>query len=232
MSDGSFGSQGLVQSACWNQRQPRRRSIKKRRASQARTSCRLARAAASAAGDAQTRPPSRPAAESFSRELFAGCSALPSALWKAGVRVGRPCRCYVNGQYDRRYDLTRFDVVETLLRDVLSGLIFYLHFGTPCSSWGPAGRLNLGTRSKTRPEGDGSLPRGAVGNHRADQTAKLCQALVKVNGYFSIENPAGSYLFLYSPITDLGRATSCYPVRFCQCAYGLRFPGGKKNEFC
>ena len=114
---------------------------------------------------------------------------------------------------------------------MLSGRIFYLHFGTPCSSWGPAGRLDRGTRSKTRPEWDGPLPREAMGNHQADQTAKLCQALVKVNGCFSIKNPAGSY-FLYSPIADLGRAASCYLVRFCQCAYGLRFPRGKKNEFC
>ena len=112
------------------------------------------------------------------------------------------------------------------------GAIYYLHFGTPCSSWGPAGRLNHGTRNKNTPEGDCSLKRETLGNLQAEQIAQLCRALIKVNGHFSIENPAGSYLFDFKAIHDLASLTPCYMVKFCQCACGLRFHGGAKNEYC
>ena len=176
----------------------------------------------------------RPLPYSFARELFAGCAALTTALKGAGLRVGvgRLFECYTSGCYDMKSDLTRIDVVEALERDILSGDIYYLRFGTPCSSWGPAGRPNHGTRSKNTPEGDGSLKRETLGNMQAEQTAELCRALIKANGHFSIENPAGSYLFDFKAVYDLASLTPSYMIKFCQCAHGLRFPDGAKNQHC
>ena len=59
-----------------------------------------------------------------------------------------------------------------------------------------------------------------------------CRALISVGGFFSIENPAGSYLFGYCEIAQLSSLCTCYLVKFAQCAFGLKFPDSKPNEFC
>lgn len=120
--------------------------------------------------------------------------------------MGHPVELRLKGIYARLNDLSKRDVVDGIERAILVGYIFYIHFGTPCATWGPAGRLNKGSRSKTVPEGSGELAREVVGNEQARMTARLCRALIASNAYFSIENPAGSYFFLFDEIKSLSHS--------------------------
>ena len=59
-----------------------------------------------------------------------------------------------------------------------------------------------------------------------------CRALISVGGFFSIGNPAGSYLFDYCEIAQLSSLCTCYFVKFAQCAFGLKFRDSTPNDFC
>jgi hypothetical protein len=115
---------------------------------------------------------------------------------------------------------------------IYSGLIWFIHFGTPCKSWGPAARLNHGTRSQERPGGDGSLAREDKGNVEADVTALLCDAVATIGGYFCVENPQTSLLFVYDKMKAVLCKYGCETTLMHQCAYGLKLPGASKYEFC
>jgi hypothetical protein len=108
---------------------------------------------------------------------------------------------------------------------------FYLHIGVACSSWGPAGRLNKGTRTPKHQEGLGALAHEAHGNEQADFVGLICAEFIEAWGFFTIENPVGSYVFLYDPIARLSSLRPCLLVSFPQCAYGLCFPGCSEREF-
>eukprot|EP00973_Karenia_brevis_P071747 9970159-Karenia_brevis.AAC.1 len=62
------------------------------------------------------------------------------------------------------FDLGLPDVRRTLVWKIKNGFYRYIHFGVPCSTWGPAGWLNHETRRKGREEGDGTLHREKISN--------------------------------------------------------------------
>ena len=70
-----------------------------------------------------------------------------------------------------------------------------------------------------------------MGNRLADIVAELCELLIDGGGFYSIENPVGSYLFLYKPIQRLS-ARAGRLVNFSQCAYGLILPGARAQHYC
>ena len=174
-------------------------------------------------------PNSVPKARRLCKEVFSGCSHLSVHLGKCGLNVGKPFEAYPSkGVYIHACDVLDPITLTNLVSDIKAGVYFYMHFGIPCKSWGPAARLNKCTRSGDCPGGDGSLERELLGNRLADVVGQLCQLLIDNGGYYSIENPAGSYLFKYAPICRLiGQL-----FNFCQCAYGLVLPGAQQHHYC
>ena len=73
--------------------------------------------------------------------------------------------------------------MDGIERDIYSGFLFYVHFGTPGATWGPAGRLIKGTRTKIKLDGYGALRRELTGNGQGKGTARLCRALISVGGF-------------------------------------------------
>ena len=67
---------------------------------------------------------------------------------------------------------------------------------------------------------------------QADFVARMCRLLAQQGNYFSIENPKGSFLFLYSSIASLNDLPNVELFDFDQCAFGHRLPGAPKNVFC
>ena len=92
--------------------------------------------------------------------------------------------------------------------------------------------MNGCTRTTDCPPGNGSLPREVDVNPEVDRVCALCAALVIAGWFFSIENPAGSYLFRYCPVARLSTIAQCWQFKFCQCYYGLQLPGADKHVFC
>ena len=60
----------------------------------------------------------------------------------------------------------------------------------------------------------------------------MCERLVSVKGFYSIENPAGSYIFKYSPVLQLSKLSDSWLINFAQCVYGLQLPGASAHAYC
>ena len=189
------------------------------------------------------------------REAYAGMGGLSSAFAKHDkAHVSRPIepvhisklhhpsgtnasdirlRCKgVGCKYVSFLDLDDMQTQRTLELEIRSNFYKYVHFGIPCKSWGSLSRINGGTRSKFYPQGSGQLERELLGNRQADFVARMCRLLAQQGNYFSIENPKGSYLFLYQAILSLNDLPSVFTVHFDQCAFGHKLPGAPPHTFC
>lgn len=169
------------------------------------------------------------------REGFAGKAGLSLAWRDSGLPVGKPIECFNQGNYMRDQDMERLPVIENIERDILSGYILYMHFGIVCRSWGPASRFqparSRSSRTRENPLGSGLRSVEVQGNTHAAHVARLCSALVKVGGKFSIENPKGSYVFLHPDIGALSNLCETVFVDFDQCAYGLQLAGAGEHFY-
>ena len=103
------------------------------------------------------------------REVYAGSGMLSDSLSRRGCWVEPPMECFPKPKtYIAEADLDRLDVRCGLLEEIRAGFVRYIHFGAPCKSWGPANRLNGGTRTRSQPDGTPPiLPREALGNRQA-----------------------------------------------------------------
>ena len=82
--------------------------------------------------------------------------------------------------------------------------------------------MNGGTRTKSCPAGEKPLDRELIANLLADRVAELCLCQHLVGGFFTIENPQSSYVWLYKPFQSL--LEHAFEVVFDQCMYGLQPP--------
>jgi len=166
-------------------------------------------------------------------EAYGGCGLLTQSMSDAGLQVDVPYEAYpAPGVYRRDHDLTVRAVIRKLKFEIVSGLIAFIHFGLPCTTWTTLTYINGGTRRVWLPEGDGSLGRENIGNLQASLCARLCVLVREHGGHFSIENPKGSLLWKSKYIKHITSHVATYFVSFDQCAYGLSVPGFSKYEFC
>ena len=166
-------------------------------------------------------------------EVYSGCGQLSQSMRRCRLHVGRPWEAYLSKNvYVRISDIDDDQVFDGPMYSILAGYVFHVHFGCPCKTWGAAARMKGCTCTTECPEGDGTLPREVNANWEVGRVCALCVALVSVGGFFSIENPAGSYIFKYSPVAPLSTITQCWLFNVCQCHYGLQLPGADKYVFC
>ncbi len=138
----------------------------------------------------------------FARELFAGHAGLTRALRTEGISCRNGMEAFPTPRsYLRFNDLEQDDVFLILIGEIIAGFYAYLHFGAPCSKWGPMARMNAASRSLDNPDGTRPL---TWPEHRslvqADRTAVLCLLLAVNKGFFTTENPLGSLLFCSTPL--------------------------------
>ena len=124
-------------------------------------------------------------------------------------------------------DLDTLEVREILRREILEGLLVYNHFGSPCRAWALANTLNGGTRRNGCPDGSNNpLPREQHANSQAKFVFEICLLLSQHGGWWTVENPRSSYLFLSKYYRQLCTGSALFLVLFDQCSYGLKLPGG------
>ena len=116
-------------------------------------------------------------------------------------------------------------------------MYLYMHFGLVCKSWSHLNTFNGGTRTKVHPEGGAKgpiLPREQLGNDQATMICRLCMLLHSRGFHFTIENPLGSYVWLFKPMQELIAflGSDCVIVDFDQCYFGLQLPGAGPQYFC
>eukprot|EP00435_Cladocopium_sp_Y103_P040010 s704_g10.t2 len=140
-------------------------------------------------------------------EIFSGSGKLSFALKERGLPT-MPAVDFLNGP---EFNLLRQSTQRCILRLLASGRIKYVHFGTPCRVFSRA-RHNLKDLKKARRH-------EAEGVAMAIFTVRCIRVLLRVGGFFSIENPLNSRLWDFSPIQSLFKHRGCLFVRWDMCRY-------------
>ena len=146
----------------------------------------------------------------FVLEVFAGKAVFTRACQRAHCNHLDPFEILTSKTHDLRNKLTQ-DVVRRLL---LSGAIWYVHFGTPCTVWSTA-RHNI-------THFDSARAKERVGVELAIFTADMCRVCHRLGIFWSVENPASSRLWEFDPIFSLAMLHGVYRVCFHMCAYGAK----------
>lgn len=162
-------------------------------------------------------------------ELFSGAGGLSRALGEKGFAVLAYELFDEDGCEQPEFDLSKWDVVLEVLAMLRSGMIKFVHLGTPCESFSVLRQcFGSSTRTAQCPEGDGTCPKEVLGNRLAKHSAAVIRTALQYNIWFTLENPDRSMLWQQASIKALSRKTDVRCIKFDQCCFGLRDPGSKK----
>jgi len=157
-------------------------------------------------------------------ELFAGAGGLTAAIRRKGLPVRAAVDVLSTGL---DVDLRVKSVYVGLLQAGKSGRIRCLHGGPPCrifsrarrtDCWGSAPIL----RSDAHPQGIPGMVTRQVeeGNLLAARFAKIAKAVHRAGGWWSLENPARSFMWDYTPIKMLAKLPGAVFYNGDQCIFG------------
>ena len=119
--------------------------------------------------------------------------------------------------------------MHKVCQSIRSGKIKYVHVGLPCSSFSCLMRLwNKGTRTRSRPEGSGTMTKEILGNRLLRHSVKIIRCRVRNHVFWTLENPRSSLAFLMPQLQALMRLPNVSSVVFDQCSFGLRDPASHK----
>ena len=160
-------------------------------------------------------------------ELFAGAGGLTAAVKRMGVPV-RPALDVAGKGIDADYaDLMDDKVFRNLLKAAKRGRIRWLHGGPPCKTFTRARRKDKHGRARTlrsdqHPDG---LPgvrdaRLVEGNLLAKRFAQIARAVHRAGGWWSLENPARSVMWDFTPVARLRQLPDVQLLIGDQCCFG------------
>ena len=156
----------------------------------------------------------------FFLEIFAGDCILTLAMTLTHVGVYLPW----DSRLGQEFDVTTHG--EAILRLARAGALSWVHLGTPCQSmtWARCPQL----RTTACPLGRGDLSRRqawlvAEGNTLAAFSLNLCCCQAKNGGFFSIENPEYSWLWVLPQMIELRRKEGVGAVRLLFSDYHVPF---------
>lgn len=159
-------------------------------------------------------------------EIFAGEAGLTGAVRRLGIVALEAVDIHACNSNDLQFDLTRNEPFKKLKKLIKTKRVRWLHLAPPCKTFSRARRRDRWAkvrklRSHAKPEG--LEPRSRLvkeANLLASRSAQLARLQHKVKGWFSIENPEKSFIWIYKPLALLRRLDG---VRFLvgdQCMFG------------
>lgn len=140
-------------------------------------------------------------------ELFSGTAHLTSSMLSHGLRTAAP----FDTRFGSGFDLTKKHVQELILGWLYTGLIWYIHLGTPCTIFSIAKKKSA-TGVKL-----------VMSMKCVEFTIKVIKTCLSLGIFFSLENPKTSKLF---KIPKLCRVLQHHTVSFIEfdcCRYGCPF---------
>lgn len=140
--------------------------------------------------------------------IFSGGGRLSQSCRVAGAPVLEPLDL-LNGPH---CDLIRRATQRLVLQWIKSGLIRFVHLGTPCTIWSQA-RRNVKDSARTR-------AKECVGVELALFSAEVIHTCIAHGVQFSIENPRFSKLFGFEPLAKAIASGRHFVVDFDMCMYG------------
>lgn len=165
-------------------------------------------------------------------ELFAGAGGLTAAVARLGRATCAPVEVArgVGAAGGESMDLRDDAVYKRLVRQVRTGKVRWLHGGPPCKTFSRARRTDRhgrveALRSDRYPGGMPGCQTQLVmdGNLLARRMASLARAVQRAGGWWSIENPAKSYLWEFGPIRTLRKLPGVQFIIGDQCCFGGQY---------
>ena len=144
-------------------------------------------------------------------EIFSGSGHLSLALKSHGLPV-LPDMEWAKGT---EFNLLRQSTQQAVLRLLASGRVRYVHFGTPCRVFSRARHNLKNFRTARRHESEGVA--------LALFTVRCIRILLRVGGYFSVENPLHSRLWDFAPLQSVFRHRDSIFVRWDMCRFGAPY---------
>ena len=154
-------------------------------------------------------------------ETFAGKAGLTKAVAKIRLE-GWEVQASGKDSRTSEWDLSNDEHFEEAMREVVTW--HWNHGAPPCGTMSTARRADeyghvQPLRDVWRPTGYGD-PLTEEANLLARRQAALCQAIYDAGGYFSVENPESSFLWLLKEYKALAALKGVRFVVLHQCAYG------------
>ena len=164
----------------------------------------------------------------FFLEIFAGEAGLTEAVRKAGGLALPPIEIEVKGIVQEAVDLFDPQVLAHIHLLLEKGKIYYVHFGTPCSSFSIARKDDGGPpplRDKDHLRGKPNLrpadqAKVEFGNLCADTTEVLVSTCNRYGVDWSIENPATSHLWSLPTMRALASIQGAQRIELDMCRFG------------
>ena len=158
-------------------------------------------------------------------EVFAGKAVWSSSCSSRGWIVLPPIEIVVAGHVKAPADITDPKIWQKVLRWL--EVVDFVHFGTPCSSFSQA-RKDDGGPPPLRTADDifglsglteDDQKKVLIGNQLAEVTIEIIRHLSPAQ-LWSIENPAGSFLWQLPDFMKLAKQQGVLRVDFHMCAFG------------
>ena len=159
-------------------------------------------------------------------ELFAGEAGLTAAVNRAGMVTLQCVDVDGVGVELQQFDLLKAGPFKKIKELLKSGKVRWLHMAPPCKTFSCARRSDRfgkvkKLRSRKHPEGFEPKPRVVrEGNLLAARSAQLAMLQYKAGGWFSIENPATSFMWIYAPVRRLLKLEGVQLLAGDQCMFG------------
>jgi len=164
----------------------------------------------------------------FFLEIFAGQAGLSQAISARGMQILPPIEIET-GQFVRQsVDVLDPKVQAHLQLLIEAKIIFYIHFGTPCSSFSVArkndggppplrDRHHLWGLPGLRPQDQKKVTMGTEFMFFTQRMARLCSQFEVA---WSLENPASSFIWVMPPILELAQAPQVKTITLDMCRFG------------
>ena len=161
-------------------------------------------------------------------EIFAGQAGLSQAVQARSIPIFPPIEIEVNEFVFQSVDLLDPAVLSHVKLLISEGWILGIHFGTPCSSFSKARKNDGGPpplRSAEALWGFAGLSgldteKVRMGNCFLDITVQLATFCFDRAVPWSVENPAGSFLWIMPPMLDLIQKCKAVRVELDMCRFG------------
>ena len=165
---------------------------------------------------------------SFFLEIFAGKAGLSQAISARGIPILPPIEIEAGDFVQQSVDVLDPAVQAHLRLLIEAKVIFYIHFGTPCSSFsiarkndgGPPplrDRHHLWGLPGLRPQDQRKVTMGTEFMFFTQRMATLCH---KLGVLWSVENPASSFIWVMPPILDLAQLPTVQKITLDMCRFG------------
>ena len=161
-------------------------------------------------------------------EVFAGEAGLSQAVSARGMQILPPIEIVINNFVKEKVDILDPAVFQHLQFLIQGGIVIFIHFGTPCSSFSIARKHDGGPpplRDRQHLWGRHGLSRRdreklLLGNKFMALTAALATLCYDRGILWSIENPASSFLWRMPPVQALAALPRVKQFLLDMCRFG------------